>query len=206
MKFFKPLDKILNQTAKVQILRFFIKTGAEWTGRQISKEIEVSPATCHKALRQLYKEGLLLFRSVGVGHLYKLNDENYLVKKSLRPLFEQEDGCYLRLKEILLKHLGDLAPHKLISAVVFGSVAKKKDRAKSDIDIFLLVKKSGDKDIVEKKVGLAGAEIIKEFGNALSPYIQTVNEFRSKKTKKVPVIREIIKNNFVIAGKPLEDA
>ncbi|MDO9514208.1 MAG: nucleotidyltransferase domain-containing protein [Elusimicrobiota bacterium] len=205
MKFSKPLDKILNQTAKVQILRFFIKTGAEWTGRQISKEIEVSPATCHKALRQLYNEGLLLFRSVGVGHLYKLNDENYLVKKSLGPLFEQEDGCYLRLKEILLKHLDDLAPHKLISAVVFGSVAKKQDRAKSDIDIFLLVKKSGDKDIVEKKAGLAGAEIINEFGNALSPYIQTVNEFRSKKTKKVPVIREIIKNHFVIAGKPLGD-
>ncbi len=205
MKFFKPLDKILNRTVKVQILRFFIKTGAEWTGRQISKEIGVSPATCHKALRQLYNEGLLLFRSVGVGHLYKLNDENYLVKNAVKPLFEQEGRCYRRLKEILLKHLGNLAPHKLISAVVFGSVAKKKERAKSDIDIFLLVKKSGDKDIVEKKVEFAGAEIIKEFGNALSPYIQTVNEFRSKKTKKVPVIKEIIKNNFVIVGKPLEN-
>jgi len=205
MKFFRPLDKILNQTAKVKILRFFIKTGAEWTGRQISKEIGTSPVTCHKALRQLYNDGLLLFRGVGVGHLYKLNDENYLVKNAVKPLFEQEGRCYRRLKEILLKHLGKLAPHKLISAVVFGSVAKKKERAKSDIDILLLVKKEGDKDIVEKEMELAGAEIIKEFGNALSPYIQTVNEFKSKKIKDVPVIKEIMKNNFVIAGKPLGD-
>ncbi|MFH1352381.1 MAG: nucleotidyltransferase domain-containing protein [bacterium] len=205
MKFSKPLDKILNQTAKVRILRFFIKTGAEWTGRQISKEIGVSPVTCHKALRYLYKEGLLLFRSVGVGHLYKLNDENYLVKKAVKPLFEQEDRCYRRLKEILLKYLGILAPQKLVSAVIFGSVSKKNERAKSDIDILLLVKKEEDKDIIERKMELAGAVIIREFGNALSPYIQTVNEFKSRKKKSLPVIKEILKNNFLIAGKPLKD-
>jgi len=205
MKFSKPLDKILNQTAKVRILRFLIKTGAEWTGRQISKEIGVSPVTCHKALRHLYKEGLLLFRSVGVGHLYKLNDENYLVKKAVRPLFEQEDRCYQRLKEILLKHLRILEPRKLVSAVIFGSVSKKNERAKSDIDILLLVKKEKDKDIIERKMEIAGAVIIRELGNVLSPYIQTVNEFKSKKKKRIPVIKEILKNNFVIAGKPLKD-
>ncbi|MBA3065823.1 nucleotidyltransferase domain-containing protein [bacterium] len=205
MKFFKPLDKILNQTAKVRILRFLIKTGPEWTGRQISKEIGVSPATCHKALRQLYNEGLLLFRSVGAGHLYKLNDENYLVKKVVRPLFEQEDSIYRRLKEILLEHLGSLSPRKLVSAVVFGSVSKKNERAKSDIDILLLVKKEEDKDEIEKRTALAAAVIIREYGNALSPYIQTVNEFMSKKKKKLPVIKEILKNHFVIAGKALED-
>lgn len=205
MRFFRPLNGILNQAAKVKILRFFVRTGAEWTGRQIAKEIGISPATCHKALRQLYKEGMLLFRSVGPSHLYKLNAENYLVKKAVSPLFEQEDRCYRRLKAILVKHLGSFAPHGLVSAVVFGSVSKRTERAKSDIDILLLVKKEEDKDIFEKKMELAGAAIIREFGNALSPYIQTVKEFRAKKKKKVPVIKEILNNNFVITGKPLKD-
>ncbi|PIX16515.1 MAG: hypothetical protein COZ72_00710 [Elusimicrobia bacterium CG_4_8_14_3_um_filter_50_9] len=205
MRFYKPLDKILDQADKVRILRFFVKTGAEWTGRQISKEIKISPATCHKVLRELHKEGVLLFRSVGSGHLYKLNAAHYLVKNVLAPLFDGESAGYARLKEILLKRLGRADAKKLVSAVVFGSVSKKTEAAKSDIDILLLVKNEKDKAAIEQKMTEAGDAIIREFGNAFSPYIQTVGEFKSKQSKKLPLVEEILKNNFLIAGKELKD-
>ena len=44
MRVHNPLDKILSNEIKVKILRFLCKTEAEWSGRQIAKEIKVSSA------------------------------------------------------------------------------------------------------------------------------------------------------------------
>mgnify|MGYP001084750544 CR=1 FL=1 len=76
MRVHDPLDKILNNEVKIKILRFLCKTEAEWSGRQIAQEMKVSPAACHKALRELNNEGALLLRSVGRSYLYRLNKEN----------------------------------------------------------------------------------------------------------------------------------
>ena len=40
-----PLDKILNNEAKIKILRFLCSKEAEWSGIQIAKEIKLNPVT-----------------------------------------------------------------------------------------------------------------------------------------------------------------
>ncbi|MCD5401362.1 winged helix-turn-helix domain-containing protein, partial [candidate division NPL-UPA2 bacterium] len=87
MRVHDPLDKILNNEVKVKILRFLCRAEAEWSGRQIAREIKVSPAACHKALRELNNERALLLRSIGKSHLYCLNKENLIISELLKPLY-----------------------------------------------------------------------------------------------------------------------
>ena len=91
MKISSPLDKILNNETKVKILRFLFKTNAEWNGRQIAKEIGVTPATTHKALQSLHKEGVFLLRNIGKTHVYTLRHNNFTVSNMLKPLFAKEE-------------------------------------------------------------------------------------------------------------------
>lgn len=90
MRVHDPLDKILNNGIKIKILRFLCKTEVEWSGRQIAQEIKVSPAACHKALRELNNERALLLRSIGKSYLYRLNKENLIISDLLKPLYERE--------------------------------------------------------------------------------------------------------------------
>lgn len=90
MKITNPLDKILDNEAKVKILRFLFKTNAEWNGRQIAREIKITPTTAHKALQGLNREGVLILRNMGKTHVYTLNKDNFVVSELLKPLFDNE--------------------------------------------------------------------------------------------------------------------
>jgi len=205
MKINNPLDRILDNEAKIKILRFLIKTGAQWNGRQIAKEVGVTPATSHKALHGLYKEGVLLLENVGKTHLYSLNSNNYLVSGLLNPLFAKEDKVLSDIvamikKSIILSSVSE----NIVSVVLFGSVNLRKDSPKSDIDLAVVVK---DKESLRKAENLF-AEIDKrisaEFGNTVSPYINTVTGFKVKRKKGLDIIKNILKSNTLIYGREIE--
>ena len=90
MKFTKPLDKILNTEVKIKILRFLCRTNAQWNGSQIAREIKITPAATHTALRALQKEGALTLRNMGKIHVYSLKEDSFLVLNLLKPLFTKK--------------------------------------------------------------------------------------------------------------------
>ena len=153
MRVHNPLDKILNNEVKVKILRFLCKTEAEWSGRQIAQEIKVSPATCHKALRELYDEGALLLRSIGKSYLYRLNTENLLVSDVLKPLYERESKIPDEIYKGIVRNISFPVINDIVSIAVFGSVKRRKERPTSDIDLLVLVKNSENKKEVEEDFG-----------------------------------------------------
>ena len=205
MKVTKPLDKILDNEAKVKILRFLFKTNAEWNGRQIAREVEVTPATAHKALHSLNKEGVLLLRNMGNTHVYTLNKNNFTVSSMLKPLFAREEEALNRIFSIIKRRISaSKIGDSILSVALFGSVSRQMDQAASDIDLMVIVK-----DLKAKpKAGLLFEEIDNkishEFGNAVSPYINTQMEFKAKYKKGLKVISDILKTNRLIYGKPLE--
>lgn len=203
MKLTNPLDKILNNEAKVKILRFLFKTNAEWNGRQIAKEIGVSPATTHKALQSLNREGVLLLRNVGKTHVYTLNESNFTVTDMLKPLFGRENKILERiLNAIRRKVTTSSIKRDIVSIVLFGSVISHKDHPASDIDLMVIVKNAKIKSKAELILEEIGKKISKDFGNTLSPYINTELEFKSKKGLKV--IKNILKSHRLVYGKPLK--
>jgi len=200
-----PLDKILSKETKVKILRFLCKTEAEWSGRQIAKEIKVSPAACHKALRELNNEGALLLRGIEKSNLYSLNKENLIVSDLLKPLYERESKIPDEIYEGIVRNISSLVIKDIVSIAVFGSVKKRKERPTSDIDLLVLVKNSENKGEVEEDFGKVNEKSISRFGNTVSPYIQTVEEFNLKYKKGLSLIKNILKSHRLLFGTPLEE-
>lgn len=205
MKITKPLDNILNTEVKTRILRFLCRTGAEWNGRQIAKEIEVSPKAAHETLNTLHKEKVLLLHNIGKTHVYSLNTDNFLVSKLLKPLFLKEDNILDDIiKAIKRKVSASKSRKDIISVAIFGSISSRKDHPSSDIDIVVIVKNNDTKAIAECLFEEIDSKISKEFGNVISPYINTKTEFKAKYKKGLTVIKNILKSHKLIYGERLE--
>lgn len=202
MRVHDPLDKILNNEVKVKILRFLCKTEVEWSGRQIAREIKVSPAACHKSLRELNNERALLLRSIGKSYLYRLNKENFIISKLLKPLYEREGKIPNKVYETIIGNVPTL--NNIVSIAVFGSIKEKEERATSDIDLLVLVRNLENKEKVEEDFVKVNEKIMKVFGNTISPYIQSLKEFQLKHKKRLPLVRNILKSHELLFGKRLE--
>ena len=83
MKYSRPLDDLLGQKSKVKILRHLANTRLEMSGRQVAADIGMSPWACHRALQDLTDQGVLVMRNIGRAHLFRLNEESYVVILSL---------------------------------------------------------------------------------------------------------------------------
>ena len=205
MKITKPLNKILNSEVKIKILRFLCETAAEWNGRQIAKEIGVTPATAHKALSSLNTEGVLLLRNMGKTHVYNLNTDNVVVKEILKPLFLKESGVLAGILKIIKGHiLKSKIKDGIISVVLFGSVNVRQDHSMSDIDVAVILETSKIKAKAEILFEEIDREISSKFGNTVSAYINTKAEFKSKRKENMAVIKNILKEYNLIYGEKLE--
>ncbi len=206
MKFTKPLDAILNTEAKTRILRFLCRTNAEWNGNQIAREISLSAPATHTALNSLYKEGVLQLRNMGNTHVYSLKQDSFLVSSLLKPLFAKEDKLLDAVIDILKRKITSFkAQSQILSVALFGSTSLKQETPTSDIDIVVVVEGAKAKNTIERLFEQIDAEVSKEFGNTISPYINTQNEFKTKHKRGLAVIKNILKSYKLIYGQRLEN-
>lgn len=205
MRFHKPLSYILDNRIKVDILRFLVKTGAEWNGREIAKELKISPAACHKALKNLYQEGIISLKAIGRTHLYKLNHSRLIVQNLLKPVFKYEMRSVGNLAHFINQKTRKYASRYFISLALFGSVLTGKEKPDSDIDLLVIIRHSAERQKAEDLLSDLGDLLAIKTGNTLSPYIQTLNEFRLKHKKRVMVIKSIADSHLLIWGKPIKD-
>jgi predicted nucleotidyltransferase/biotin operon repressor len=200
-----PLDKILDSEPKVRILRFLFKTNAEWNGRQIAKEAGISPATAHKALQGLNKEGVLVLRNVGKTHIYALDNESFVVSKMLKPLFVSENKVLDYIFGIIRHRvIRSKIKKNIISIALFGSVSAHKDHPASDVDLIVIINDSKNKAQAEILFEEIDKRVSREFGNAVSAYINNKKEFKENYKKNLPVTLNIAKTHKLVYGLPLE--
>ena len=205
MRIHQPLNKILNNETKVKVLRFLYSNDIEWSGRRIAREIQISPATCHKALQELYSEGILLLHNVGKTYLYQFNHENYVAKELLHPLFKKEERLLKVISRLLRDEFSEKVKERIVSIALFGSVEKREDRPDSDIDLLVLVARAKDKERIEKAFDNFNEKTLRLFGKIVSPYIESVSGFRRKYRQGLPVVEEIVQSHKLISGKSLRE-
>jgi predicted nucleotidyltransferase len=68
----------------------------------------------------------------------------------------------------------------VLKAVIFGSVAGKNEESSSDIDLFVLVKNAGNRELIQKKLDELNLICLEFYGNSLSPYVLTEKEYNAK--------------------------
>lgn len=205
MKFTKPLDTILNTEVKTRILRFLCNTNAEWNGNQIAREIGITPPATHAALSALHKEGVLELRNMGKTHVYSLKQNSFLVANMLKPLFAKEDNILGNIIDMIKREIVSSRIRKeIVSVALFGSVSVGQEHSASDIDIAVVVENAKAKAAIEHLFDELDVKVSKEFGNTISPYVNTRIEFKAKHAKGLTVVKNILKSHKLIYGERLE--
>lgn len=205
MRLNSPLDKILNNETKIRVLRIFCRTAGEMSGRQMAKMAGVTPKTAHETLQDLLREGALVMRAVGKTHLFRLNEDRAIVHEVLKPLFLFEKNLSGRLFDMIRAAIKKSAfKDDILSVALFGSVHAKTERADSDVDLLVIVKTSGLKKKVETLFFDIDQRLSSQWGNLISPYINSIAEFRAKVRNKTGPAPDILKSYQLIYGDRLE--
>ncbi|MBI5150864.1 MAG: nucleotidyltransferase domain-containing protein [Candidatus Omnitrophica bacterium] len=205
MRLNKPLDKILNNEVKVRALRILCQDPGEMSGRQMAKMAGVTPKTAHEILQDLLREGVLVMRAVGKTHLFRLNDERAIVREALKPLFLCEKRLSERLFDIIRAAIKkSVLKDDILSVALFGSVHAKTERADSDVDLLVIVKTSELKKSIEMFFFDIDQRLSSQWGNLISPYVNSIAEFRTNAKKKAGAVPHILKSYQLIYGDRLE--
>lgn len=201
MKFNQPLNQILGQQSKVRILRLLSSKPGQFTIREISRRIDLTVPNVSRALKELEEQAIVINQKAGRSILYNLNQNHYLVSSAILPMFEKESEAMKSLVEFFKKGLS----YKIISVILFGSMARKEEKEISDIDILFVVDNRADAKKIEQSILEKNPEIIHLFGNPISPLVMTISEFISKFKKKDRLLGEILKEGEVLDGELISD-
>jgi len=195
MRFGNYLDELLAKRPYVKLLRAFVlgSPAKEWSGRELARAAGVDHTFASEVMPLFVGYEMASMRQLGNANIYRVNAEHFVVKQ-FRAFFEAERLAAERLGTELARACASNG--KIQSATMYGSVARGKGGASSDVDVLL---------IVDGKVDLAGlfGKVETEFGNTVSPHIWTVGQLGVK--KKLPLFRNILKEGKHIYGKKLEE-
>jgi predicted nucleotidyltransferase len=193
MLFNTYLEALLGSKVKVKILRALLRFETKtFTLRELAEHIKVSHTAVLKSLGDLQGMNIIKIESHGTSNLITINKESYMYKE-LKRLFDFEVQTIQQLKEEIKKILP-----KVKSVALFGSIAMKKERLDSDIDILVITQ---DKSRIHEIIAKNQEAFSKQFGNVISAHVMTKSEFNRK--KNTPLVKDILESHILIEGDEL---
>jgi predicted nucleotidyltransferase len=158
--------KIFGSKANVRVLRTLVRyRGKVFTIRELAKAAGLSHPQASKVLKGLESRGVVRLQPVGRAHQVSLNEESYVLKSVVEPLFAAERETVDSLVSTIRPFFED---ERIVSVAIFGSVARGLERETSDIDLLIVAE---DKDLANERAAAASVAALTEFGHALSPLI-----------------------------------
>src|SRR3990172_5905808 len=115
------MDEVFRSWSRVAVLRVLLDTTAGFTGNQVARVSGMQPRSALKALSSLEELGIVRRQRGGRDHLFTLNREHFLVNDALLDLYHSER----QFPEVITTTLSAMLQGKVVSAVLFGSVAKR---------------------------------------------------------------------------------
>lgn len=195
----RALDEVFRSWSHVAVLRALLDTSIGCSGNEVARVAGMHPRSALKALTSLEELGIVHRQRGGRDHLFTLNREHYLVRDAIVSLYHSER----QFPEVLTTTLAAILGKPVISAVVFGSVAKKEESAQSDFDLCCIVKTEAQKEVVREMLDSEAPRLYQKFGVKIAPVYFTLEELRKK--SKSPLVKDILKQGKLITGKHLKD-
>jgi predicted nucleotidyltransferase len=149
--------------------------------RQLVRAIGAGHGALQRELKYLTEMGLVLRRNQGNQVLYQANSQS--------PIFSEIKGLITKtvgIHDVIHSALASLGPEIQI-VFVYGSVARQKERANSDVDLMVL----GDASFSEVVSALGPAQ--KALGREINPTVFPASEFRSKLAAGNHFLRSVMK-------------
>jgi len=190
------LERVLGNRVSISLLRTMIRyRGKIFTIRGLAEQAKVSPNETALVIHDLEELGIVKIQPIGRAYHLELNEKSYILNKIIEPIVDAEKNTIDELLQILRKHLDT---KKIISAAIFGSVAKGEEKIDSDIDLLIV---SNDQDHAISVVSAASEQVFTRFHGGLSQIIFTEKEFKDK--QKGSLIQSISDNHILICGKKI---
>jgi predicted nucleotidyltransferase len=172
------LDALFTSTQQKMLELFFDQSDRQFALKDLISLAESGSGAVQREVEKLSQAGLISVEQVGRLKFYRANHLSPVFEE-IKSIISKTAGLAPPIKSALLKLKPDI---KL--AFIYGSVAKKVDSARSDIDL-LIVSDGLDLGTVYEAL----APIEKGIGRSISPTLYTEKEWRD---------RLISKNAFVI--------
>lgn len=185
----------------MRILRYLCRAGGEHTGRAIGRAVQLSHPAVHRALRTLAGRAMVQAVKHGPAIAYSLNEEHWLVRTGIRPLFEAESGLLAAIGEAVRKAAGV----RVRSVILFGSVARGEAEPGSDIDLLCVTASAAAVAEAERNLSEGATALRREFGRRFSVMVLPAVEFARRYRRRDRLAREIVETGWVIAGDPLSE-
>lgn len=195
------LDEALGGTPHVRILRYLCRAVAEHTGRAIGRAVGISHPAVHRALRVLARRAMVQAVQHGPAIAYRLNEDHWLIRTGIRPLFDAEAGFLVAVGEAVRKAAG--VPVR--SVILFGSVARGEADADSDIDLLCLTASRARANEAARNLAEGTTSLRRKFGRRFSVMVLPAVEFARRYRRRDRLAREIVETGWVIVGDSLSE-
>jgi predicted nucleotidyltransferase len=170
MRFRDALNPVLGSSSKLALLRtMFVSAERHWTGRELARTAGVSTAQAARDLCELADTSLVSREVIGRSYSWQLN-RSHVLSPVLAELFRRESGLRSEMLRVVTR---DLQLANLDRARVFGSISRGEERDDSDVDLFVQIPTSGDRERAEDAVDKLRSHVWERFGNPVSAFIYT---------------------------------
>lgn len=134
----------------------------------------------HRLLLRLTSADLVFVTNVGNQKRYQANSQS--------PIFAELSGIVRKTVGLTVPIGKALAPlaRRITAAFVFGSIAKKTDTGRSDIDLMVIGERISHHEILEVLIPLDAV-----LGRSVSPKLMTPAEWKEKLGKGNPFVRKV---------------
>ena len=186
-----PLASLLFKDYRRRVLGLLLlHPDKQYHVREIARLTGTVAGTLHKELTRLAETGVLVKETSG-NQVYYRADRTCPVFEELASILRKTSG----LVDVLADALAPLA-EKISAAFVYGSVARGKETAGSDIDIILI----SDLEFSEVVAALYPAQEV--LGREINPKVYSQKEWQNMIKKRDVFIKEVMAgpNLFIIGA------
>jgi len=167
------IHKIANKRKVIELLLKYPER--EFTVNELSRGAATPYATTWRLIQELDRSGLVSTRTIGHSTVCKLNKESPFLKEVKKVLEAKPTPQKAVIKDFVNKIKKVDGIKKVI---LFGSVARDKEKLTSDIDIAVVIKKKG---MIEKEVNEIVDEILQKSKMVIVPIFLTEKEIKENK-------------------------
>ena len=198
MELHNYVSQILANKVTIAVLKTLLRyKGKIFTVRELARTCGFSHPEVSSVLKKLESSGIVKLQPVGRAYQITLNEESYILKSVIEPLFAAEEETVNSLISTIKPVFRN---KKIISVAIFGSVAKGLEKKTSDVDVLIIAE---DKEIANECVAEASNITSSKFGTALSPLIMDKQKFMRKRNEQL--VKSILGSYMLVYGKDLRE-
>jgi predicted nucleotidyltransferase len=183
MKFHNTLEEMFSSKVKIAVMKLMcLNPERKYSGREMARLLNQSASRVLEVLELFRKNAVVHRETIGRSSQWGLNKESIVVEE-VSSLINVERKIYMELKSRIYETL--IREKSVQKVVLYGSVAREREKPESDIDVFILVTTKKDKELAAALVGKLNKYLLPRYGNVISESIYSEREWKDMEKTKI---------------------